>query len=82
MGANAESYLPIANGLNSVKPGQQGVTVSWYYRPEQVSDQPWLARDSILTNFEQTFHSSLRKFWENEVFKTSESALPIAKLVF
>ncbi|KAI4525750.1 hypothetical protein K525DRAFT_190786 [Schizophyllum commune Loenen D] len=36
--------------------GQQGVTVSWYYRPEQ------------------TFHSSLRKFWENEVFKTSHFA--------
>ncbi|KAL1740744.1 hypothetical protein HDZ31DRAFT_22741, partial [Schizophyllum fasciatum] len=36
--------------------GQMGVTVSWYYRPEQ------------------TFHSSVRRFWENEVFKTSHFA--------
>lgn len=42
------------------KGDRYGITVCWYYRPEE------------------TFHSSQRVFWENEVFKSSEflSILP------
>ncbi|KDQ52954.1 hypothetical protein JAAARDRAFT_80856 [Jaapia argillacea MUCL 33604] len=36
--------------------GQLGLTVCWYYRPEQ------------------TYHPSVRQFWEGEVFKTSHFA--------
>lgn len=41
------------NGVSSKGDGD-GITVCWYYRPEE------------------TFHSSQRVFWENEVFKSSE----------
>lgn len=35
------------------KKGRPGITVCWYFRPEQ------------------TFHPTMRQFWENEIFKTS-----------
>ncbi|KAJ3881339.1 hypothetical protein F5051DRAFT_397383 [Lentinula edodes] len=43
------------NGVSSKGDGD-GITVCWYYRPEE------------------TFHSSQRVFWENEVFKSNHFA--------
>lgn len=54
--------------------GRPGITVCWYYRPEQVripADQYWLVPDDLY----QTFHPPNRQFWEGEVFKTSESPI-------
>ncbi|TFK38725.1 RSC complex protein [Crucibulum laeve] len=50
------------------KKGQRGVTVSWYFRPEQAA-----AYEADCAAI-QTYHPSNRKFWEGEVFKTSHFA--------
>ncbi len=63
-------YLRSILKYHRSKKGQQGLTVSWYYRPEQVC-KGLLKGGLVYSKGTQTFHSADRNFWEGEVFKTS-----------
>lgn len=66
----------------SEKRGQSGITVSWYYRPEQVGGQHLEHVHSRSALIPQTFHPANRVFWEGEVFKTSTHNRPRSVLDF
>lgn len=57
--------------MNSERKGQPGITVSWYYRPEQVGALCPPRLFEAHSAHCQTYHPANKQFWEGEVFKTS-----------